>query len=40
MAEFLRTNGISSSLEKIIEDEKGGQLLLISPYLQFRPHQK
>ena len=35
MAEFLRTNGISSSLEKIIEDEKGGQLLLISPYLQF-----
>ena len=35
MAEFLRTNGISTSLEKIIEDEKGGQLLLISPYLQF-----
>ena len=35
MATFLRTNDISANLERIIEDEKGGQLLLISPYLQF-----
>ena len=35
MAEFLRTNGISDRLEKIIEDELGGRLLIISPYLQF-----
>ncbi len=35
MAKFLRTNGISDNLERIIEDDKGGRLLLISPYLQF-----
>ena len=35
MAEFLRTNGISACLDRIISDARGGRLLLISPYLKF-----
>ena len=35
MAEFLRNNDISASLDNIINSTRGGSLLLISPYLKF-----